>query len=330
MTEVFEIIKSMPPWFWLAWWFVVGSFVGSFINVVVYRLPRNCLSINNPKRSFCPSCKTQLKWKDNLPIVGWLWLRGKCRYCGVKFSIRYPGVELVTALLFLLAAWRVLYADGNISDQWQAWLTVFHIVAIAGVMLPWGLIDFDLTYIPHRLTFGPLLLFVPLGAHYHALNWGLDTWHSNPGMFEIGAPQTAVDHIPHLLFQFEPLWLNSIASVALTGVCASLALFFIGKIFNVVFRRRVKEIGGESIHRADIYLMLLLGVMLGWPKLIAAFFLAIFLGAGFGIIQIAMKRGHGTPFGPYLAFGTIGAALFMDVLMGVYNWYMNLLQNWAT
>lgn len=330
MDEVFEIIKSMPPWFWLTWWFVVGSFVGSFLNVVVYRLPRNCLSINKPRRSFCPSCKTQLKWSDNLPIVGWIWLRGKCRYCGVKFGIRYPAVELLTAVLFLAAAWRVLYADGNIADQWQAWLTVLHIALIVGVMLPWALIDFDLTYIPHKLTFGPLIVFVPFAAHYPALNWGLGAWHDSPGMFDTGTPVTPAEAIPHLLFRFEPLWLNSVASAALTGLLASVALFLIGKVFNVVFRERVKEIGGEAIHRGDIYLMVLLGVMLGWPKLVAAFFLAIFLGAVFGVVQLLLKRGHGTPFGPYLAFGTIGAALFMDLIMGVYNWYMNLLQNWAT
>lgn len=329
MNEVFATIKDMPPAFWLVWWFVVGSFVGSFLNVVVYRLPRNCLSINKPKRSFCPSCKTQLKWKDNLPIVGWIWLRGKCRYCGIKFGIRYPAVELLTATLFLCAAWRVLYADGNITDQWQAWLTVLHITAIVGVMLPWALIDFDLTYIPHKLTFGPLLVFVPFAAHYNALNWGLHTWNANKPMADAGAPKSAADQLPHLLFQFEPLWLNSVASAALTGLCASLALFIIGKFFNVIFRERVKQIGGEAIHRGDVYLMLLLGVMLGWPKLVAAFFLAIFLGAAFGVIQILMKRGHGTPFGPYLAFGTIGAALFMDKIMGLYNWYMNLLESMA-
>lgn len=330
MTEAFEIIKSMPPLFWLAWWFIVGSFVGSFLNVVVYRLPRNCLSINKPKRSFCPSCKTQLKWNDNLPIVGWIWLKGKCRYCGIKFGWRYPAVELLTALLFLCAAWRVVYADGNIADQWQAWLTVLHIAAIVGVMLPWALIDFDLTYIPHKLTFGPLLLFVPFAAHYHALHWGMSDWQTTADPLAVPTVKSAADEFPHLLFQFEPLWLNSVASAALTGLAASLALFLVGKVFNILFRQRVKEIGGEAIHRGDVYLMIMLGVMLGWPKLIAAFFLAIFLGALFGVVQILLKRGHGTPFGPYLAFGTIGAALFMDKIMGLYHWYMNLLQSWGT
>ncbi|MCA8918536.1 MAG: prepilin peptidase, partial [Planctomycetes bacterium] len=134
----------MPPAFWLVLAFFLGSFVGSFLNVVVYRLPRNCLSINNPKRSFCPSCKTQLKWSDNLPIVGWAVLRGKCRYCGVRFGVRYPLVELLTATLFTLATWRVLISDGNVASQPLAWLTLLHTVLVISVLLPWALIDLDL------------------------------------------------------------------------------------------------------------------------------------------------------------------------------------------
>ena len=79
--------------FVLAFSMIIGAFVGSFLNVVAYRLPRNCLSINNPKRSFCPSCKTQLAWYDNIPVLGWLALLGRCRYCKKQISVRYPLVE---------------------------------------------------------------------------------------------------------------------------------------------------------------------------------------------------------------------------------------------
>lgn len=310
MDSAFEMIADMPPWFWVGWTFLIGSFVGSFLNVVIYRLPRNCLSINKPKRSFCPSCKSQLKWNDNIPIIGWVLLRGKCRYCDAPFGGRYPLVELLTAVLFAFAAWRVLYADGNVAGEWQSWLTLLHVLCIIGVLLPWAIIDIDLTYIPDRLTLGPLIVFVPFAAHWPALSFGLE-----------GAD--------HFLFDFEPLWLASVISAALTGLAAMAALFVLGKIFNVVFAARVKEIGGESMGLADIKLMLLLGVMLGWPKLLAGFFLAIFVGAIFGAVQLLMKKGHGTPFGPYLALGAIGAALFMPWIIGLYDWYMRILEGVA-
>lgn len=308
MDEVFNIIGRMPAWFWLAWCFMLGSFVGSFLNVVVYRLPRNCLSINRPKRSYCPSCKTKLKWNDNLPIIGWFLLGGKCRYCSVKFGFRYPAVELLTALLFLAAGWRVLYADGNIATQPAAWLTLLHVLCIIGVLLPWALIDFDLTVIPDKLTLGPLIVFLPFAAHVPALSFGLPTTDM------------------HLMFNLQWPWLDSILSAATAGVAAALFLWLIGKGANVIFRGRVKQMGGEAMGGADVKLMLLLGAMLGWPKLAAAFVVAIFVGSIFGIVQLALKRGHGMAFGPYLALGAIGAALGMSWLVKVYDWYMAFLQ----
>lgn len=308
MEDVLEMIADMPPWFWLGWFFLIGSFVGSFLNVVVYRLPRNCLSINNPKRSFCPSCKTQLKGKDNVPILGWVLLRGKCRYCGVKYGARYPLVELMVALLFLCAAWRVLYADGNVADQWQAWLTVLHIILIVGVLVPWALIDFDLQVIPDKLTLGPLIVFIPLAAHYPALGFGLPN---------------ADDH---MIYGLKILWLDSVLSAVTTGVAAAAGLWMIGKFANVIFRRRVKEMGGEAMGMGDVKLMVLLGVMLGWPKLIVAFFVAIFFGAVVGSVQLLLKKGPGTPFGPYLAIGALAAALGMDYFVSLYQWYMAFLQ----
>jgi len=78
--------------------FWVGACIGSFANVAFYRIPRG-LSVSNPKRSFCPSCKTQIPWHDNIPVLGWVLLGGKCRKCKSKISIKYPLVELLFALI---------------------------------------------------------------------------------------------------------------------------------------------------------------------------------------------------------------------------------------
>ncbi len=83
--------------------FVVGLFVGSFLNVVIYRTPLG-LSVSTP-RSFCPTCDRQLAWWENVPVVSWLGLRGRCHTCHQAISIRYPMVELATGAVFALTAW---------------------------------------------------------------------------------------------------------------------------------------------------------------------------------------------------------------------------------
>ena len=96
-----------PPfdhWIWLIPAFLLGACIGSFLNVVIYRVPRD-MSVNEPKRSFCPCCKKPIPMHLNIPLVSWLWLRGKCRECAAPIAFRYFGVELLTAVLFVAMWW---------------------------------------------------------------------------------------------------------------------------------------------------------------------------------------------------------------------------------
>src|SRR5437762_2696149 len=87
---------------------VAGLLIGSFLNVCIFRLPRNCMSIVKP-RSRCTKCLRFIPWYDNLPVVSWLLLGGKCRACKAPISPRYALVELLTGAVFLYAGWRALY-----------------------------------------------------------------------------------------------------------------------------------------------------------------------------------------------------------------------------
>ncbi len=80
---------------------ILGAVFGSFFNVIIYRLPRERLSINIPKRSFCPHCGHELSWKDNIPVISYILLKGKCRYCKKTISPRYPVVESLTIISFV-------------------------------------------------------------------------------------------------------------------------------------------------------------------------------------------------------------------------------------
>lgn len=82
-----------------------GAAVGSFLNVVAYRLPRRESLSYPPSR--CPACGTAIAWRDNVPVLSWLWLRGRCRACGARISAKYLLVELLTAIVFAAAAFLI-------------------------------------------------------------------------------------------------------------------------------------------------------------------------------------------------------------------------------
>jgi len=124
--------------------FVLGAAVGSFLNVCIYRWPVD-LSIHRPRRSFCPNCKQPIPWHQNLPLISWLVLRGRCANCGAKISFRYFAVELVTALLFL-AIWE------HFSWQVATAYWVFVSFLIIGTF-----IDFEHFIIPDRVTIGGII-----------------------------------------------------------------------------------------------------------------------------------------------------------------------------
>src|SRR6476619_3983677 len=121
--------------------FVLGACVGSFLNVCIYRLPLN-LSVNQPRRSFCPSCKTQIPWHQNLPLVSWLLLRGRCAKCGARIAFRYFAVELLTALFFLII-WK--------SFPWQIPFSYWFFIAL---FMPPTFIVFELFITPDEITIG--------------------------------------------------------------------------------------------------------------------------------------------------------------------------------
>jgi leader peptidase (prepilin peptidase)/N-methyltransferase len=125
--------------------FALGAAIGSFINVVVYRLPRRRSLLYPP--SACPHCQHRLSWRDNVPILGWLWLKGRCRYCKAPISPRYLLVEAVTGFLFVLVF-------GLFGLSWQMlgyWVFFSWLLALS-------LIDLDTMTLPEALTRSGLLL----------------------------------------------------------------------------------------------------------------------------------------------------------------------------
>ena len=136
----------------LALVFLFGACFGSFANVVIYRLPNNESLMG---RSHCKSCNKTIPWYYNIPFFAYFFLKGKCAYCGVKFSLRYPFVEFLTAVLFALVA----------ANYGVSWTTLEYLILVLGLVIG-SFIDLDHMILPDEITLGGLALGL-LGAVFN-------------------------------------------------------------------------------------------------------------------------------------------------------------------
>ena len=149
-------------WFVLVWLFAVGGCIGSFMNVVIYRLPAGLSLLHPPSR--CPACETPIRATDNVPIFGWLWLRGRCRACGARISPRYPAVELLVAMLFAGLAWveplwrlNLPESAGELTTG-EVWgLYAYHLFLLCSLICA-AFIEFDAHVLPPRLAVPALIV----------------------------------------------------------------------------------------------------------------------------------------------------------------------------
>jgi len=149
-----QVALAVPLRVWVGFAFVFGLVVGSFLNVVIYRLPRE-ESIVHPG-SHCPGCGAPVRWWDNVPLVSYLWLRGRCRGCRARISLRYPLVELLTGALFAAVALRFGPVPMAVVG-----------CAFAAALVATAAIDFDHQIIPDEISLGGLavaLVAVPAAS----------------------------------------------------------------------------------------------------------------------------------------------------------------------
>ena len=251
----------------IAW----GACIGSFLNVCIYRIPLE-LSVVSPG-SHCPSCKKPIRWFQNIPVLAYLFLRGKCARCGVRISPRYAVVELLTALLFLLAWLKFDMAGGSrplglvpVTDLLL--VPVFWLV-IMGLVLG-TFVDFEHMIIPDRVTLGGIACGLAASALVPSLH-GETTVTASLMRGAIGAA-----------FGFGLLW-----SVAMLG--------------EFVFKK-------EAMGFGDVKLMGAIGAFFGWQAVCFTVLISSFAGTLVGLTLIATGRKEmqsRIPYGPYLALAAL-------------------------
>ncbi len=293
---------------------VIGLLVGSFLNVVVHRLPimlerqwwgdvnaqlgdqesfQRVFASETPAplkqagglldkalsalpaiglarpASRCPSCGHRIAWYENIPVVSWLVLRGRCSACRSPISVRYPLVELSTALLFAALAWRA--GPHPSAALW----------CVAGaVLLALALIDWDTTVLPDALTL-PLL-------------WG-------------GLVAAALGWLPGLSLP-QSLWGAALGYLSLWSV------YWVFKLAT----------GKEGMGFGDFKLLAALGAWLGWQAILPIVLMASIIGAAVGLVMKAtgsLREGRFVPFGPFLAGGGLAVVLAgLDTVLGWIGW----------
>ncbi|BEE00721.1 prepilin peptidase [Aeromonas dhakensis] len=283
ITDVFHSL----PWLYFSLVFLFSLMIGSFLNVVIHRLPimlerewqAEYLSYFNPEtqlqqeerynlmvpRSACPHCGHAITAMENIPLLSWLWLKGRCRECQAPISARYPLVELLTALLSLVVA--ATFAPG-----WGL---------LAALLLTWVLvaltfIDLDKMLLPDQLTL-PLL-------------WGGLLFNLTGG--------------------FVPL-----ADAVIGAMAGYLVLWSLYWAFKLLT-------GKEGMGYGDFKLLAALGAWLGWQALPIVLLLSSLVGAIIGISLILLRNHHQgkpIPFGPYLAIAGWIALLWGDTIT---RWYL--------
>lgn len=255
--------------------FMYGAVIGSFLNVCILRLPEG-KSVVTP-RSRCPRCGSGIKPYDNIPILSWLILRGRCRNCSEPISPMYPTVEFITGVLFWLAAWKYDFS----------WLAV-KLAIFSAILVVLVITDFRERILPDKVNFPGVLIglafsvVVPIGDGSSALLIGL-----------AGLPQMSV-----------PVY--SVGDALLGALAGAGLLYGIGKLYFLLRHQ-------EGMGFGDVKMMAMVGTFLGPQLTLFTIFFASILGAIIGgsfMLLLKKESTYELPFGTFLGFAAWVAFLW--------------------
>ncbi|MEO6806135.1 MAG: prepilin peptidase [Edaphobacter sp.] len=296
--------------------FVLGLLFGSFLNVCISRLPKD-ESIVHP-RSYCTKCGAPIRWYDNVPVINWFLLRGRCRDCKESISWRYPLVELATGLWFATIVFRFMLqsvANGNVqlSTEWWVSLVVTSIgVAILGFLLIGLMVmDWQTMLLPDGFTFSGIAIALFLVCT-QAIFLGpkedqvLLTKHS----IHLTSPGSVVDYGNVFLTGPESLIFGRIAAIC----GAALLLLFIRWLYKTIRHR-------EGMGLGDVKLIAMIAAFLGFWPAILSLFIGTLAAAVYGAVMLAQRKAEGAsklPFGSFLCVGGLLTALYGNRLIAMY------------
>lgn len=265
--------------------FILGLIIGSFLNVVVYRL-RTAEELFLD-RSKCPHCKSTIVWYDNIPVISFILLKFRCRKCRKKISWQYPLVEIGTGLIFALVGHYFFSAQDPTT-----WFPAFYYLLVSSFLIAVLVYDWLWMEIPDALLWPVVWITAAAGLILDWTNFG--------GGAALSWGATGL-----------------LAIKIYSGMLAAMFGFTFFFLMVVFSRERWMGMG-------DVYLAIPLGLFLGFPGTLLALFLSFAVGAAYGIILIAFGRKRlksQVPFAPFLVIGTFISFFFYS---GIVGWYMSL------
>lgn len=288
ITALPDINLLIPPPFNYIFAGVLGAIIGSFLNVVIHRLPLEDSIVFPTSR--CPSCGAVIAFYDNVPVLSYLLLRGRCRSCETPISARYPAVELMTALLFVAVTWRVGLTPVLPFDL------VFVSALIALVF-----IDAEHMILPNAVT-------------YPGIVFALVARVAIP--YLLGSPH--FDDLPGLMqgmLSDMPIWAASLIGALIGALAGGGSLWLMGWTWE-----RLR--GVEAMGLGDVKMMFMVGAYLGWRLTIVTIFLGVLSGSLIGV-ALMVRQGKKDmqmllPFGVFLGIGSIIALLIGPHIV---EWY---------
>jgi len=253
--------------------FIFGSIVGSFLNVCIHRMPLG-ESVVWP-RSRCPKCQKRIPGYDNIPFISFILLKGKCRFCHEKISWRYPLVELITAVMFV-----VLFLRFGLTYNF-----FFYMVLLWALIIS-TFVDIKHRIIPDEVSIGGLIIGFILSAVR-----GLTTqpWH----------------------YSFRPALL-SLAGILVGGGIIYLTGKLFDLVYFKMLKKPAIQGETESMGGGDVKLLAMIGAFLGPQRALLTFFLAPFLAIIVGLYNLISKKDHLIPYGPFLSLAAQASLFWAD------------------
>lgn len=276
-----EPLTGLPNYFIVAAVASLGAIIGSFLNVVIHRVPRE-ESIAFPA-SHCPSCDTAIRPYDNIPVISWAVLRGRCRSCRAPISARYPAVELLTGALFTLT--YLLHSGLTLSLPFD--------LAFVAAIIALVFIDAEHMLLPNVITYPGAALALLARVIVPNLY----------GVASLGGEQT-------------PAWLLSLGGAVLGALAGGGFLWLVGWLWE---RAR----GIEAMGLGDVKMMLMVGAFLGWPLTLLTIFIGVLTGSLAGVAAMLRRGERDMqmllPFGIFLGLGSLVSLLIGTRII---NWYV--------